>query len=87
MSDEEETRTPKLKLLQFQSEPAPGFVKVGPPGSAFGRYGIFPLQEDVLVSLDVFNLMLWELEQGTSETRAKLASALRTTYGAVFRPK
>lgn len=86
MSDEEEIRTPKLKLLQFQSEPAPDFVKVRPPPGS-GRYGIFPLQEDVIVSLDVFNVILWELERGTAETRARLAGTLRTTYGAPFQPK
>lgn len=77
---------PKLRLLQFHPEPSADWVRVGPPSDS-ARYGIFPLQEDVIVTLDVFNVFLWELERGTPESRKSLAAMLRSTYGALFQPK
>jgi len=79
----DEQQPPKLKLLEFRHDPPADFTRVGPP-EGYSRYGIYPLREDVILTLDVFNVLLWELEQGSAESRRMMASTLRTTYTALF---
>lgn len=69
----------RLKIPAPPPEQPPPVVRE--PGS---KMGLYPLAEDVIVSLPLFHVIVLTLERGAPEDRAALVASLKESYAAFF---
>ena len=74
----------KARDMLGRLQPAAGASHVAATVPAPQKMGLYPLQDDVLVSKPLYNLILLVLTRGSDVDRQKVAEMMQESYNAPF---